>query len=29
MDLSTRLPSALAGYDQGRAIAERLTELWR
>jgi NTE family protein len=29
MDLSRRLPSARAGYEQGRALAERLTEFWR
>jgi len=29
MDLSLRPPAAQAGYDQGRALAERLTELWR
>jgi NTE family protein len=29
MDLSTRRPSAQAGYDQGRALAEQLTEFWR
>src|SRR3984885_13896378 len=29
MDLSTRQPAARAGYDQGRALAERLTEFWR
>jgi NTE family protein len=29
MDLSTRLPAARAGYDQGRALAEELTEFWR
>jgi NTE family protein len=29
MDLSTRLPAARAGYDQGRALAEQLTEFWR
>ena len=28
MDLSTRPPAARAGYDQGRALAEPLTELW-
>lgn len=28
-DLSTRAPVARAGYEQGRAIAERLAELWR
>lgn len=29
MDLSTRRPSAQAGYNQGRIIAERLSEFWR
>ncbi len=29
MDPSTRPPSARAGYDQGRALAEQLTEFWR
>ncbi len=29
MDLSTRPPAARAGYDQGRALAERVTEFWR
>jgi NTE family protein len=29
MDLSLRPPAARAGYDQGRAVAERLTEFWR
>jgi NTE family protein len=29
MDLSTRLPAARSGYDQGRALAEQLTEFWR
>jgi NTE family protein len=29
MDLSTRRPAARAGYHQGRALAEPLTELWR
>jgi NTE family protein len=29
MDLSTRPPAARAGYDQGRAAADQLTELWR
>jgi NTE family protein len=28
MDLSTRLPAARAGYDQGRAVAGQLTEFW-
>jgi NTE family protein len=29
MDLSTRPAAARAGYDQGRARAEQLTEFWR
>ena len=29
MDLSLRPPAARAGYDQGEALAERLTEFWR
>jgi NTE family protein len=29
MDLSLRAPAARAGYDQGRALAERLAEFWR
>ena len=29
MDLSTRPPAARAGYNQGRAVAEQLTEFWR
>ena len=29
MDLSTRPPAARAGYNQGRAFAEQLTEFWR
>jgi NTE family protein len=29
MDPSTRPPAARAGYSQGRAVAEQLTELWR
>jgi NTE family protein len=29
MDLSTRPPAARAGYEQGRASAEQLTEFWR
>ena len=29
MDLSLRPPAARAGYNQGRALAERLTEFWR
>jgi NTE family protein len=28
-DLSLRPPAARAGYEQGRALAERLTEFWR
>jgi NTE family protein len=28
MDLSTRPPAARAGYNQGRAVAEQLTEFW-
>jgi NTE family protein len=28
MDLSLRPPAARAGYDQGRALAEQLTEIW-
>jgi NTE family protein len=28
MDLSTRPAAARAGYDQGRAVAEQLTEFW-
>jgi NTE family protein len=28
MDLSTRPPAARAGYNQGRALAEQLTEFW-
>jgi NTE family protein len=28
-DLSRRGPSAQAGYNQGRALAEQLTEFWR
>jgi NTE family protein len=28
LDLSTRPPAARAGYDQGRALARRLTEFW-
>ena len=28
MDLSRRRPSALAGYEQGMAHGERLTEFW-
>ncbi|WP_448623486.1 patatin-like phospholipase family protein [Geodermatophilus sp. URMC 64] len=29
MDFSMRPPAARAGYDQGRALAERLTAFWR
>ena len=29
MDPSTRPPSARAGYNQGKAVAEQLTEFWR
>jgi len=29
MDPSLRPPAARAGYDQGSALAERLTEFWR
>ncbi|MFL5911953.1 MAG: patatin-like phospholipase family protein, partial [Gaiellaceae bacterium] len=29
MDPSLRPPAAGAGYDQGRALAEQLTEFWR
>jgi len=29
MDPSLRSPAAQAGYDQGRALAEQVTELWR
>jgi NTE family protein len=29
MDVSLRPPAARAGYDQGKALAERLTEYWR
>jgi NTE family protein len=29
MDLSLRPPAARAGYDQGTALAEQLTEFWR
>ncbi len=29
MDPSTRPPAARAGYDQGRALVEQLTEFWR
>ncbi len=28
LDPSTRLPAARGGYDQGRALAEQLTEFW-
>lgn len=29
LDPSTRLPAARGGYDQGRALAEQLTDFWR
>jgi NTE family protein len=29
LDLSTRQPSARAGYNQGKALANQLTEFWR
>ena len=29
MNLSLRPPAARAGYDQGTALAEQLTEFWR
>ena len=29
MDVSARPPAARAGYNQGRALAEQLTEFWR
>jgi NTE family protein len=29
MDLTLRAPAAQAGFDQGRDLAERLTEFWR
>jgi NTE family protein len=29
MDLSLRPPAAQAGYNQGRALTEQLTEFWR
>jgi NTE family protein len=29
MDPSTRPPAAQAGYKQGRALAEQLTDFWR
>ncbi len=29
LDLSTRKPSAEAGYNQGKALAEQVTEFWR
>ena len=29
MDLSLRPPAAQAGHDQGRGLAEHLTEFWR
>jgi NTE family protein len=28
LDPSTRLQAARGGYDQGRALAEQLTEFW-
>jgi NTE family protein len=28
MDLATRRPSAQAGYNQGKALAEQRTEFW-
>lgn len=28
MDLSTRQPAARAGYNQGKDLAEQLTEFW-
>jgi NTE family protein len=28
MDVSLRPPAAQAGYDQGKALAEQLTEFW-
>jgi len=28
MDLSTRRRSAQAGYNQGKALAQQLTEFW-
>ena len=29
MDPSTRRPAARAGYEQGRALAEQVTDFWR
>jgi NTE family protein len=29
MDLSKRPPAARAGYNQGSALADQLTEFWR
>jgi NTE family protein len=29
LDPSTRLPAARGGYDQGRVLADQLTEFWR
>ena len=29
MDVSTRPPAARAGYNQGQALAGRLSEFWR
>jgi NTE family protein len=29
MDPSTRPPAARAGHEQGKALAEHLTEFWR
>ena len=29
LDPSTRPPAARGGYDQGRALAEQLAEIWR
>jgi NTE family protein len=29
MDPSRRPPAARAGFNQGRALADQLTELWR
>jgi NTE family protein len=29
LDPSTRAPAARGGFDQGRALAERLSALWR
>jgi NTE family protein len=28
MDLSARAPAARAGYNQGRVLAEQLSEFW-